>query len=153
MSALAAALVLALPKAGLVVPGRSFGGVHLGATRAQVRTAWGTSFGRCRACARETWYFNYAPFRRDGAAVEFRGGRVAALFTIWRPAGWHTQQGLRIGDAATAITSVYGMLARVDCGTYHAYTLKRRRSVTAIDVVNARVWGFSLSRPGEPVCR
>ena len=28
----------------------------LGMTHAQVQETWGTTFGRCRGCARETWY-------------------------------------------------------------------------------------------------
>jgi len=47
-----AALVLAAPAAaapprkGVFAPGRSLGGLRLGMTPAQVRAAWGSSFGR-----------------------------------------------------------------------------------------------------------
>src|SRR5919202_255612 len=93
------ALALALPQHGVLVPGRSLGGLRLGATRAEVRTAWGASYGRCRGCADETWYFTYRAFTPQGAGVSFRSGRAVALFTLWSPPGWRTSRGLTIGDA------------------------------------------------------
>src|SRR5438094_432904 len=82
-----------------------------GATPAQVRTAWGPRFGRCRRCAQETWYYNYTDFRPQGVGLSLRRGRVDALFTIWTPPGWHTSDGLTIGDRVTRITELYGPLA------------------------------------------
>ena len=49
------------PTRGLVVPGKRLGGLSLGATPAQVRSAWGSRFGVCRDCRQQTWYFNYRP--------------------------------------------------------------------------------------------
>ena len=89
-----AALVLAapgaagLPKAGTLVPGRSLGGVRLGETSGAVRVALGRFYGSCRGCPRLTWYFTYRPFGKHGLAVEFERGRVSAIYTLWRPAGW-----------------------------------------------------------------
>jgi hypothetical protein len=42
------ALALALPQHAVVVPGKTFAGLRLGATGAQVQAAWGPRFGRCR---------------------------------------------------------------------------------------------------------
>ncbi len=145
--------VAAPPAAGLVVPGQSLGGLALGSTTAQVRSAWGPRFGVCRDCRARTWYFNLRKFEPQGAGVTFRRGRVVALFTVWSPPGWRTDRGLRIDDPAVRIAGLYGPLLRVNCGTYAAMTLRRGRTTTSVYVVDERVWGFGLSRPGQPVCR
>ena len=141
------------PREGLVVPGRTLGGLALDATRGQVRSAWGTQYGVCRDCRAETWYFNRRRFEPQGAGVTFLRGRAAALFTMWSPPGWRTPQGLRIGDPQFRVSAVYGSLFRVDCGRYSALTMRRGRVVTSFYVVDEQVWGFGLSRPGEAVCR
>jgi len=141
------------PRAGLVVPGKTLGGLALGATKSQVRAAWGPRHGVCRDCPAETWYFNLRRFEPQGAAVTFRRGRAAALFTVWSPPGWRTSQGLRIGDPQFRISTIYGTLLRVDCGRYSASTMHSKGVTTAFYVVDQQVWGFGLSRPGQPVCR
>lgn len=158
--ALAAALAVAAlagpvraPQAGLLDTGRSLGGLRLGATPAQVREAWGGSFGRCRGCAEPTWYFNYVDFRPQGVAVSFAGGRVDALFTIWQPVGWHTTERLTLGDAGAQVTQTYGTLPTVDCGGYTAYLLDRAGARTVIYVAGTTVYGFALTRAGAPACR
>jgi len=147
------AAAVALPHDGVVDPGRSLGGLRLGATAAQVRTAWGGGFGRCRACTRPTWYFTYRRYAAQGAGVELRGGRVAALFTLWSPPGWHTREGLRIGDPSSRVGPLYGPLPRRACRGYYALVLRQRDAVTAFYVVDEKVWGFGLSRSRVPVCR
>jgi hypothetical protein len=147
------AVAVALPPSGVVDPGRSLGGLRLGATAAGVRAVWGADFGRCRGCRRTTWYFTYRRYAAQGAGVELRGGRVAALFTLWSPGGWHTRQGLRVGDPSSRIGALYGPLARRDCRGYYALVLRQGGAVTAFYVVDEKVWGFGLSRPGVPVCR
>jgi hypothetical protein len=141
------------PRTGLVVPGKTLGGLALGATKAQVRAAWGTRHGVCRDCPRETWYFNPKRFEPQGAGITFRKARAVALFTVWSPPGWHTAQGLRIGDPEFRIATIYGTLFRVDCGRYSAWTMRSNGMTTAFYVFDEQVWGFGLSRPGQPVCR
>lgn len=141
------------PRNGVFVPGASLGGLRIGMTPSQVRAAWGSTYGRCRNCRELTWYFNYAPFSPQGAGVEFRRGRVAAVFTLWSPAGWATSRGLRIGDAEARVTEVYGGLSRSECGTYHVLLLPRGRVVSAFYVVDGRVWGFGLLRAPSRPCR
>jgi hypothetical protein len=153
---LAAALVLValgLPQQGVLVPGTSFGGLRLGATADGVRAAWGPHFGRCRSCARPTWYFTYRRFEPEGAGVVFRGGRVTAFFTTWSPAGWRTNRGLTIGDPAIRVTALYGALPRVECGSYSALVLRRGGTDTQFYLYQDKVWGFGLSRAGAPPCR
>ena len=141
------------PRAGILVPGRSLGGLTLGQTKAQVQAAWGSRYGTCRSCRQETWYFNLRPYRPEGAGVTFRGGRVSAIFTLWAPAGWQTRQGLRIGDLADRLTSFFGTLPRAECGKYAVHTLRGRDAVTRFYALEFEIWGFALARPGTPVCR
>lgn len=157
--AAASALALALPASaspprdGVVVPGRSFGGVSLGSTEAAVKAAWGPRFGLCRSCKTRTLYFNATPFAAGGVGAEIRHGRTAALFTVWSPRGWRTDRGVAIGDPAARVTAVYGALPRVTCGGYHALTLPVRRAKTIFYLYDEKVWGFGLSAREVPVCR
>src|SRR4051812_14692911 len=100
MRLLAAAVVAALPVHGVLVPGRSLAGVHLGDSTAAVRARLGAGYGVCESCTATTWYFTYRRFTQQGLGVEFRRGRVAAVFTLWEPAGWHASTGQRFGDPA-----------------------------------------------------
>jgi len=142
------------PKQGVLVPGRSLGGIELGSTRAQVRSTWGTRFGRCRGCLNPTWYFNLRRFQPAGAGVEFVADRVAAVFTLWSPAGWRTTRGLRLGESAARITTVYGPLKRLSCNeTLSVLTLPRGSVQSLFYVVDDQLWGFGLARLGVPACR
>lgn len=141
------------PSRGTVVPGRSLGGLSLGATRADVERAWGLAHGTCRSCPRPTWYYNSVAFRPEGVGATFRNGRVSALFTLWSPPGWRTSRGVAIGDSVARVTAVYGALERIGCGSYEVLTLPLRGSRTVFYVVDLEVWGFALLGRGEPVCR
>lgn len=141
------------PPAGVLVPGRSLGGLELGLGKAEVERRWGRAYGVCRGCASETWYFNYYAFRPRGAAVEWRDGRVAAIFTLWQPAGWRTPGGLALGDSAARVTRLYGGLLRSECGRYSVLRRPGRSATTAFYLLDDRLWAFGLSRPGLPLCR
>ena len=151
--ALAAPAAAAPPGAGVLVPGRSLGGIELGATKAEVERRWGRAYGVCRGCAGETWYFNYYAFQPRGAGVEWRNGRAVALFTIYQPLGWRTPKGLELNDPASRITGIYGPLKRTECGSYSALALTGRNATTTFYVLGDRLWAFGLSRPGTPLCR
>jgi hypothetical protein len=97
-----------------------------------------------------TWFFNQRPFQPQGFGVSFRRGRVAAAYTLWQPAGWKTNAGLRMGDPAASVTALYGALPRVVCTGYDAYVLGPK---TRIYIQNERVWGFGITRPEEQACR
>jgi hypothetical protein len=140
------------PDGGVVVPSRSFDGLRLGASTAAVEARWGRRHGRCRGCRRTTWYFN-APFKPQGVGVELRRGRAVGYFTVWKPPGWRTDKGLRLGDPVPRVTEVYGPLPRLECGTYYALTLETARTLTAFYVVDGKLWGFGLMRPDVPACR
>jgi hypothetical protein len=113
-----------LPERGVLVAGESLGGLRLKMTQAEVREAWGTSYGRCRNCADPTW-----------------------------PAGWRTSRGLAIGDAEARATTLHGSLLVVHCQGYDALVASRRHTQTAIYVRDGTVWGFGLSSAAVPVCR
>jgi hypothetical protein len=159
VAALAAALALAggasaaLPAEGILVPGQTLGGVAIGMSKANVRSLWGTQFGRCRNCSRETWYFNYQPFEPQGAGVTFRRGRVVRAFTLWQPAGWRTPGGVELGEPEAEVTRVFGALVRRRCIRYSALLLRGERAQTAFYVFDGEIWGFGLTRPGDDPCQ
>ena len=85
------AFVLALPQAGVFVPGKSLGGVRLGATEKQVRSVWGPRVGVCRGCRDRTLYFTYAKFDQVGAGPSSAAvARSASSRCGSRPAGART---------------------------------------------------------------
>jgi prepilin-type processing-associated H-X9-DG protein len=151
-AATAAALGLAAPaaatppRAGVLVPGASLGGLRLGAPITAVVKRWGRSFGVCRGCRTQTWYYSYVPFQPVGTGVSFADGHVTSLFTLWSPPGWRTTKGLTVGDDVTRVTSLYGALERHDCADYYTLALHGRDAVTEFYVVDGRLWGFGLSR-------
>lgn len=154
MLAVALAVLLALPSHGVLVPGKSLGGVRLGAGEAQLRKAWGPRVGVCRGCPRRTLYFNYGPFDQTGAGAEFRRGRAIALYTLWLPTGWRTDRGVSLGDSEATVTAAYGALPRTDCGHYSARVLRLGRVVTAFWFRDdGTLWAFGLLRPSVAVCR
>jgi hypothetical protein len=148
----ASAAAAAPPKQGVLVPGRSLGGIRIGMTKADVRLAWGTAFGRCRECLRETWYFNYVRFEPQGAGVIFRRGRVVHVFTIWQPQGWHTANGLTLGAGDYEVTRTYGALQELTCAGYSAFVLRGSRAQTVFYVDGGKLWGFGLTRPESSPC-
>lgn len=141
-----------LPKAGVLVPGKSLAGLVIGMSKAQVRARWGADFGRCRSCWRETWYFTYRPFQPQGAAVELEHGRVVRLYTLWQPPGWRTSGGLALGAWESALGGSVGDLPRQSCGGYTVALLKGRRVWTAYYLYAGKLWGFGLTRAGIPPC-
>jgi hypothetical protein len=151
--ALAAAPAAAEPPVGgLFVPGRSVAGVELGMTRAGVLATWGRRHGVCRDCDERTWYFNEVPFRPQGTGVVFEDGRVAHAFTVWKPEGWTTPEGLELGAPGGEIGETYGELTERRCPGYLALVRDGSRADTAFYVYEDELWGFGLVRPGRSPC-
>jgi hypothetical protein len=140
------------PTRGVFVPDRSLGGVSLGLTKAEVNERWGSSYGVCRNCARETWYFNLKPFEPQGAGVEFNRGRVARVFTVWRPLGWRTNDGLELGTEVEELRQMVPRLEVRPCADYTAYLSKAQRATNAYYVFRGRLWGFGLMVRGLSPC-
>jgi hypothetical protein len=150
---LAAPVAAELPKAGVLVPGRSLGGVRLGESPRAVRAALGTFYGNCRDCARRTWYFTYRPFDRHGLAVEFANGRVSGVYTLWRPAGWQAPHRLGFGSSVLAVHRLTGAGHTVVCRGYEALVRDSAHARTAYYLDAGKLWGFGLFPRGSPPCR
>lgn len=153
MLAAVLAFALALPQAGVFVPGKSLAGVRLGATETQVRAAWGPHVGVCRDCRHRTLYFTYGKFNQVGTGAEFVRGRAVALYTLWIPTGWRTDKGVRLGDTQLTVNGIYGALPRFECGHYNVLVQRRAGVVSAFCFKGDLLWAFVLQRPSEPVCR
>jgi len=153
------ALVLAvpagaeLPKAGVLVPGRSLGGVRIGESARDVRAALGSFHGVCTDCARTAWYFTYKPFDKHGLAVELERGRVSGVYTLWRPRGWHAARGLRLGATPLEVHRRVGTTRTLTCVGYDALVRDSARARTVYYVYGSRLWGFGLFRKGTDPCR
>jgi hypothetical protein len=150
---LAAPAAAGLPRAGTLVPGRSLGGIRLGEPQAGVRSALGGFYGTCRGCARQTWYFTYRPFSKQGLAVEFERGRVSGVYTLWRPAGWHAPAKLRFGSTPLAVHLLVGPTRTVTCSGYEALVRDFAHASTAYYLFDGKLWGFGLFRQGAAPCR
>ena len=168
MTKLAAALVLllaapavsaapapsaSLPLRGVLAPGKSLGGIRLGDTPATVKARWGSRWRLCAVCPRATWLYTYPGSTTSGAAVSFRNGRVAAVFTLGVPRGWRTTRGVALGDPAEKIQDVYGTLRWARCLGYGALSIRSGNSVASIYTYGESVYGFALTLPNEPVCQ
>jgi hypothetical protein len=151
--ALAPPAAARLPKAGTLVPGRSLGGIQLGESPGAVRSALGTFYGACRACPRQTWYFTYRPFDRQGLAVEFTRGEVSAIYTLWQPRGWHGPHRLRFGSSPLAVHTLGHTTRTVTCPGYNAFMHDGAQARTAYYVFRGGLWGFGLFPRDASPCR
>ena len=140
------------PSGGLFIPGKSLGAVELGMTRADVQETWGARHGVCRDCPQPAWYFNEQPFRPQGTGVVFENGRVAVAFTVWKPGGWTTPEGLELGEPGGEIGATYGELTRRECTGYSALIREDTHASSVFYVYEDEVWGFGLIRPGRSPC-
>lgn len=140
------------PQAGIFVPGESLGGVSLGMTQAEVGRLWGPTHGVCRSCARTTWLFNYRKFEPEGVGVVFRARRAVRVFTIWRPAGWRTREGLALGANVSELTRTYGPLRKRVCAGYYALVRPEEVGQTVFYVFGSELWGFGLMKRGASPC-
>jgi hypothetical protein len=121
-------------------------------TPARVLQAWGKRHGVCRTCVDRTWYFNYRPFTPEGAGVVFRRGRVVHVFTVWRPSGWKTPEGLVLGAPASDVSRMYGSLDRRPCTSYHALLRSGKRVESVFYVFRDKLWGFGLILKNASPC-
>jgi hypothetical protein len=151
--ALAGSAAAGLPRAGALVPGRSLGGVRVGESPGAVRATLGHSYGTCRGCPRRTWYFTYQPFSQAGLAVEFDHSRVSAIYTLWRPQGWHAPHGLRFGATPLTVHNRVGTLRTISCAGYVVLVRDTFQARTAYFIYAGRLWAFGLFRRGATPCR
>jgi hypothetical protein len=152
-AALAVPAAAGLPQVGTLVPGRSLGGIRLGASERAVRAALGRGFGVCNDCARLTWYFTYKPFDTHGLAVEFVHRHVSAVYTLSEPTGWHATNGLRLGATPLRVHRRAGRLRTITCAGYVALVADTASTRTAYYVFDGRLWAFGLFLPRWSPCR
>ena len=151
--ALAAAPAASAPRASnTFAPGVALGAARLGMTKAEILRTWGKKHGVCRDCRRETWYFNKHAFQPQGTGVVFRDGRAVQLFTVWKPDGWSTRQGVALGAEGGDVGSTYGELATHRCRGYQALVLRGKRAESVFYVYSGDVWAFGLQRHGLNPC-
>jgi hypothetical protein len=144
-----------LPKHGVLVPGKTLAGVRLGATGPAVRARLGSDYWMCDQCSETTWYFTdeRATGEPFGVGVSFRRARVDAIFTLGSPRGWRTREGLLLGDGIDRAQALYSRLTWKACIGYRALSMRRPGVVTSIYAAGESVYGFALTRPGEPICQ
>jgi hypothetical protein len=142
----------ALPSQGVLVSGRSLAGVRLGDSSATVRARWGHDFTVCDVCKEMTWFFLPPAKEGSGAGVRFRSGHVTAVFTLGSPRGWHTSDGLRVGQLLERFNDPTDQSKWQYCGTYGAKSTSTADAVTSILTIGQSVYGFALTRPSESPC-
>ena len=132
---------------------KAMGGVRQQfSTAAEVRRMWGKNFTVWEGHKPTTWFYLYPTGDPVGAGVTFRNGRVTAVFTLGMKVGWRTDDGLRVGDLMSHKT----MNDDSDwtlCSGYSAKSERTGDAVTSILTVGPAIYGFSLTRPSESVCR
>jgi hypothetical protein len=144
----------ALPTHGILVSGRTLAVLRFGATPADIRAAWGTSYRRCDWCTQTTWIYTYET-KPVGAAVIFdKGNRVVAVFTLGTPFGWRTQKGLALGADIHTLVAMYPTpsMGYDDCVGYNALSTRQGNTVTSIYTQAENVYGFALTMAGASVC-
>jgi hypothetical protein len=142
-----------LPHNGVLVPGRSLGGVRLGDTAAEVRTQLGAFYGRCDGCTQPTWYFTYRRFTHPGLAVELQGGRVSAVYTMWQPHGWRTPAGVQLGAVEGQVTKLASPVTPLQCPAYTALVHDAHGVRTVYYILDGKLWGFGLMHTRTSPCR
>jgi len=142
-----------LPARGVLTPGVSLAGVRIGDPVAKVKRLWGMNYKICPDCDSPTWFYFYTRGEPLGAAVRFKAGHVVAAFTLGAPTGWHTAEGLLVGEQIDRISDLYGSLGWHRCIGYGAMTMRKGNVVTSIYTTGQAVYGFAITAPAEPVCQ
>lgn len=144
-----------LPSRGVLVPGKSLGGVSLGLNQARVRTMWGSRFTQCEKsfCKDPTWLYFYPTGEPLGAATRFRNDKVIAVFTLGATTGWKSTNGLKIADPASKVYELYGNPRYTKCIGYEALSVTQGRVVTSFYLTSGVIYGFALTVPGLTVCQ
>jgi hypothetical protein len=143
-----------LPLHGVLAPGVSLAGVHIGDTAAKVKSLWGRNYKLCPDCKGIYWYYIYTHGEPLGAAVKFsKAGKVVAVFTLGSPSGWRTREGLGMGEQINKVTSLYGEVGWHACIGYGAMSMRNGTTVTSIYTTGEAVYGFAITAPAEPICQ
>ena len=140
-----------LPVNGILVRGKSLGGVQLGESASAVRALWGSY--TILPSQPTTWLYmspTGAPF---GAGVSFRHRAVTAVFTLGGIAGWRTNDGLHTRQVIASFNNPGPSTTQTACIGYGAVSTRSGSAVTSIFMQGQAIYGFALTRPSEPICR
>ena len=69
---------------------------------------------------------------------------MRAVFTLGSPPGWHTAEGLLIGEQIDKANELYGQLGWSVCVGYGAMSMRNSKTVTSIYTTGEAVYGFAL---------
>ena len=155
MSLASAATAGSLPSRGVLIPGKSLGGIALGTSQTQVKTRWGSRYQECEKsfCKDPTWLYFYPSGEPLGAATRFRNNKVVAVFTLGATTGWKTSNGLKIADPASRVYELYGSPRYTKCIGYEALSVTQGGVVTSFYLTSGVIYGFALTVPGLTVCQ
>jgi outer membrane protein assembly factor BamE (lipoprotein component of BamABCDE complex) len=140
------------PRRGVLVEGKTFGGLPLGLTQQQVRARWGKRFGVCDNCKTPTWYYNFLQYDAHAVGVEFRLGRVDQYFTLGAPK-WRTRKGLRVDSPKAAIATLYGQSPTIECKGYEVAQIVTGRALLFVYLSGDKVYGLGLAARSVSPCR
>ena len=141
-----------LPVNGILVRGKSLGGVKLGDPASKVIVLWGRDY-TVLAGHPTTWLYWSPTGDPFGAAVSFRNGVVTAVFTVGGIEGWRSSDGLRPGQTISRFNDPGPSTTQTACIGYGAISTRSGGAVTSIFMQGQSIYGFSLSRPYESICR
>jgi len=136
---------------GILVRGKSLGGVKLGESASAVRALWGSDYTVLPGQP-TTWLYWSPTGDSFGAAVSFRHRVVTAVFTLGAITGWRTSDGVRPGQLLSTFNNPGPSTTQVACIGYGAVSTRSGSAVTSILMTGQSVYGFALTRPSEPVC-
>jgi hypothetical protein len=139
----------------VIVEGKTFAGLPLGLTPAQVRAHWGRRYGICDNCAAGTtsWYYTFHAYDPHGIGVEFRHGHVDAYFTLGSPDNWRTARGVVMGQHPDAVQKIYGHAPTIVCTGYSVLEVTVRRELVLMYLYSDRVYGLGLAALSANPCR
>jgi hypothetical protein len=139
------------PVNGILVRGKSLGGVRLGESASAVQARWGSDYTVLPG-APTTWLYMSPTGDPFGAGVSFRHRVVTAIFTLGGIEGWRTSDGLRVGQLLSRFNDPSPSTTQSVCVGYGAISSRTADAVTSILMTGQSVYGFALTRPFEPVC-
>lgn len=149
------------PVRGVLIAGRSLGGIRIGMSQTQVKATWGRRYrlcdpGICQNKKWQTWLYQYNTGEGLGAAVVFEQGKVTSVFTLGSPDGWRTDKGLKMGDVISQVYDYYAAATTsTKCLGFDALSMKdpATKITTSFYASSGYVYGFALTAPSQPICQ
>jgi hypothetical protein len=171
------------PSKGLVVPGRSIGGIALGMTEQQVEQHWGHGFYVCGKCGRNlVWLYEYPGSEPLGAAIKFGVPAGVAPTTPAKTASSKTTtttspppklnpaakvvavftlgsplgwgtKGAMMFDPVSNVYSLFGNTGDTQCIGYDALTVRIGGSTMSFYSASGVIYGYALTAPSQSPCQ